>query len=54
MARHLRQMLSAKGSSPAGDAATAQRRKQVFHVYMQAEPEAKKQQLLWKLGFASG
>lgn len=54
MARHLWQMLSAKGSSPAGDAATAQRRKQVFHVYMQAEPEAKKQQLLWKLGFASG
>lgn len=54
MARQLRQMLSAKGSSPAGDAAKAQRREQVFHVYMQAEPEAKNQQLLWELGFASG
>ena len=42
MARHLQQMLSAKGSSPAGDAAKAQHQGQVFNAYMQAEQETEK------------
>jgi len=47
-------MLSAKGPSPADDAAKVQHQRQVFHVYVQAEQEAKNQQLLWELGFISG
>lgn len=42
MARHPQQMLSAKGSSPSGDAAKAQHQRQIFHEYMQAEQETKK------------
>lgn len=41
MARHLQQMLCAKGSSPAGSAAKPQHQRQSFNMNVQAEQETK-------------